>query len=42
MVDIVNARWGGRSHYLDGKNLNGRIYDALTERYDILAVVSAG
>lgn len=41
-VDIVNASWGGRSHYQDGKNLNGRIYDALTERYDILAVVSAG
>ena len=41
-VDIVNASWGGRSQYQDGKNLNGRVYDDLTERYDILAVVSAG
>lgn len=41
-VDLVNASWGGRSVYQDGKNLNGRVYDALSERYDILAVVSAG
>lgn len=41
-VDIVNASWGGRTQYQDGKNLSGRVYDDLTERYDILAVVSAG
>jgi tripeptidyl-peptidase-2 len=41
-VDIVNASWGARTQYQDGKNLSGRVYDDLTERYDILAVVSAG
>jgi hypothetical protein len=41
-VDIVNASWGGRSMYQDGRNRNSRAYDLLVERYDILAVLSAG
>ncbi len=41
-VDIVNASWGGRSFYQDGRNRNSRVYDMLVERYDILAVLSAG
>ena len=41
-VDIVNASWGGRSTFQDGRNRNSRVYDMLTERYNILSVVSAG
>lgn len=41
-VDIVNASWGGRSLYQDGRNRNSRTYDLLVERHDILAVLSAG
>jgi tripeptidyl-peptidase-2 len=41
-VDIVNASWGGRSTYQDGRNRNSRTYDLLVERHDILAVLSAG
>lgn len=41
-VDIVNASWGGRSTLQDGKNQNSRLYDVMVERFDILAVVSAG
>ncbi len=41
-VDIVNASWGGRSTFQDGRNSNSRIYDMLMERYDMLAVLSAG
>ena len=41
-ADIVNASWGGRSFYQDGRNANSRLYDALVMRYDVLAVVSAG
>ena len=41
-VDLVNASWGGRSLYQDGRNRNSRTYDLLVERYDILAVLSAG
>lgn len=41
-VDIVNASWGGGAVYQDGDDANGRLYRALVERYDILAVLSAG
>ena len=41
-VDIVNASWGGRSTLQDGKNQNSRVYDMMVERFDILAVISAG
>lgn len=41
-VDIVNASWGGGSIYQDGGNAMSRAYQALVERHDILAVVSAG
>ena len=41
-VDIVNASWGGRSTLQDGRNRNGRVYDMMMERYNMLAVISAG
>lgn len=41
-VDLVNASWGGRSLYQDGRNRNGQVYDQLVERHGILAIVSAG
>ena len=41
-VDIVNASWGGRSTFQDGRNRNSRVYDMMMERYEMLAVVSAG
>ena len=41
-VDIVNASWGGRSTFQDGRNLNSRLYDMMVERYNILGVLSAG
>ncbi len=41
-VDIVNASWGGGSVYQDGADSNAKIYRTLVERYDILAVLSAG
>ena len=41
-VDIVNASWGGRSTFQDGRNLNSRLYDMMVERYNVLGVLSAG
>lgn len=41
-VDIVNASWGGRSFYQDGRDANAKTYNMLAERYGILPVVSAG
>lgn len=39
---ILNASWGGSSSLQDGRNAISRAYDALVERFDVLAVVSAG
>ncbi len=41
-VDIVNASWGGSSIFQDGEDGNGTLYRRLVERYDILAILSAG
>lgn len=41
-VDIVNASWGGRSKLQDGRNRNSLVYDMMMERYNMLAVISAG
>ena len=41
-VDIMNASWGGVSVFQDGDDANARFYRTLTDRYDILAVMSAG
>lgn len=41
-VDLMNASWGGRSFLQDGRNRTARLYDSLIERFDILAVISAG
>lgn len=41
-ADIVNVSYGGRSLLQDGRDANSRHYDALVERYDVLAVMSAG
>ncbi|MCF3648208.1 S8 family serine peptidase [Synoicihabitans lomoniglobus] len=41
-VDLVNASWGGASIFQDGQDSNAGIYRALVERYDILAILSAG
>ncbi|PAW69064.1 MAG: hypothetical protein B9S34_00015 [Opitutia bacterium Tous-C1TDCM] len=41
-VDLMNASWGGRSFLQDGRNRSSRLYDSLIERFDILAVMSAG
>lgn len=41
-VDIVNASWGGRSTFQDGKGRNSVLYDMMVERYNVLGVLSAG
>ena len=41
-VDIMNASWGGSSTYQDGGDHNAMNYKLLADRFDILAVMSAG
>lgn len=41
-VDIMNASWGGSSVYQDGGDHNALNYKLLADRFDILAVMSAG
>lgn len=41
-VDILNLSYGGRSLLQDGRSASVRLYDALVERYDVLALMSAG
>lgn len=41
-VDIMNASWGGSSVYQDGGDHNAMNYQMLADRFDILAVMSAG
>ncbi|MDA7916647.1 S8 family serine peptidase [Opitutaceae bacterium] len=41
-VDIMNASWGGSSTYQDGRDHNAMNYQLLADRFDILAVMSAG
>ncbi len=41
-VDIVNASWGGSSVYQDGGDHNAMSYKLLADRFDILAIMSAG
>ncbi|GAB5560845.1 MAG: hypothetical protein SynsKO_24920 [Synoicihabitans sp.] len=41
-VDIMNASWGGSSVYQDGRDHNAMNYKMLADRFDILAIMSAG
>jgi tripeptidyl-peptidase-2 len=41
-VDIMNASWGGSSTYQNGGDSNSMHYQMLADRFDILAVMSAG